>query len=138
MAVSLRLMRIGKTNRPSYRLCAVDSRKPRGGAYIESFGFYDPFIADDNKKVTIDRVRAEYWLSVGARPSETVMSFLRKAQVSGLTRPKKPSRRRPKREGKTALKGKAGQKAKKAAQAKATGRKPRWSAKTRTAKAKTS
>ncbi len=113
MAVRLRLMRIGKTGRPCYRLCAVDSRKPRGGAYIENLGFYDPLIDDDNKKVTINKERAEYWLSVGAQPSETVLSFFRKAQISGLIKPKKSKRRRPKSETKGPLKGKAGHKAKK-------------------------
>jgi small subunit ribosomal protein S16 len=92
MAVRLRLLRIGKRNRPCYRLCAVDSRKPRGGAYLESIGFYDPYIADDQKKVKLDRERAEYWLSVGAQPSETIRSFFEKAQVAGLVSPEKPKR----------------------------------------------
>lgn len=125
MAVRLRLMRIGKTNRPAYRVCAVDARKPRGGAYLEKIGTYDPFVEDDKKKVTIDKERAEYWLGVGAQPSETVLSFLRQAEVSGLLRPKKRRRSRPKREGHTALKGKAGKKAKKKAEAARAARKPR-------------
>jgi small subunit ribosomal protein S16 len=108
MAVKLRMQRIGKKNRPSYRLCAIESRKARGGEYIESIGFYDPYIADDQKKVRIDRERAEYWLSVGAQPSETVWSFLRDARVAGLVRPKKPKRRRPKRAGKPAPRAAAG------------------------------
>ena len=75
-------------------MCAIDSRQPRDGAYIESIGVYDPFIDDDRKKVRIDRERAEHWLSVGALPSETVASFLRQLSVTGLVRSKKPSRKR--------------------------------------------
>ena len=97
MAVKLRLMRIGKRHRPHYRVCVVDSRKPQGGAFIENIGHYDPLIEDDKKKITIDKERAEYWLSVGAQPTETVGSFLRMLQVSGLARPKKRPRKRPKR-----------------------------------------
>ncbi len=99
MPLRLRLMRFGKRNRPSYRVCAIDGRAPRDGAYIESIGTYDPFIEDDRKKVTIDKERAEYWLGVGAQPSETVASFLRAIHASGLSHPKKAPRKRPKRTG---------------------------------------
>lgn len=99
MAVKLRLKRIGKTHRPFYRICAIDARRPRGGEYIESIGHYDPLVDDDSKKIKVDRERAEYWLGVGAQPSETVASFLRKLQVSGLSRPKKKPRKRPKATG---------------------------------------
>lgn len=94
MSVKLRFMRVGKKNRPYYRLCAMDSRSPRDGAYLESIGFYDPLITDDQKKIRINKERAEYWLSVGAQPSETVASFLRKAMVQGLFKAKKPRKRR--------------------------------------------
>lgn len=94
MAVKLRLMRVGKKNRPLYRVIAVDSRRPRDSEYLECVGHYDPYIEDDLKKFRIDKRRVEYWLSVGARPTETVLSFLRKLKVSGLIRPKRRSRRR--------------------------------------------
>ena len=94
MAVKLRLMRFGKKNRPCYRVCAIDGRAPRDGAYIESIGTYDPYIENDRQKVQIKKDRAEYWLSVGAQPSETVASFLRKINVAGLIRPKKPRKKR--------------------------------------------
>lgn len=95
MSVKLRLKRVGKKHRPCYRVCVMDQRTPRDGKYIESIGFYDPLIEDDMKKVRIDKERAEYWLSVGAQPSETVASFLRKAHVQGLIKPKKTRKRRP-------------------------------------------
>ena len=95
--VKIRFMRIGKKNRPHYRLCAMDSRWPRDGKYIEWLGVYDPLITDDTKKYRINKERAEYWLSVGAQPSETAYSFMKKADVQGLVRITKPGHKRPRR-----------------------------------------
>ncbi len=95
--VKLRFKRIGKKNRPYYRLCAIESRNPRGGEYLESLGFYDPLIRDDTQKFRVNKERAEYWLSVGAQPSDVVRSFLRKHDIKGLVRARKPSHKRPKR-----------------------------------------
>lgn len=95
MAVRLRLKRVGKMNRPAYRICAIEKRRQRDGAYLENIGFYDPF-APDQKRVRLNKERAEYWLSVGALPSETVLSFLRREQVSGLIRSKRKSKSRKK------------------------------------------
>ncbi len=81
MAVSLRLMRVGKMNRPAYRICAIEKSRQRDGVYLERIGFYDPFAKGD--RVRLDKARAEYWLSVGAQPSDTVLSFLRRERVAG-------------------------------------------------------
>ena len=89
MSVRLRLRRMGKTHRPFYRICAIERGRARDAKYIESIGYYDPFIEDDAKKFHLDKERAEYWLSVGATASQTVMKFLRKAEVSGLVPAKK-------------------------------------------------
>lgn len=67
--VRIRLMRFGAKHRPYYRIIVVDSRKKRDGAYIENLGFYAPM---DNKKLFIDVDRYNYWISVGAQPSDTV------------------------------------------------------------------
>jgi small subunit ribosomal protein S16 len=96
MAVKLRLRRVGKLNRPAYRICAIEKRRRRDGAYLESIGFYDPFLPKGQKRVRLNKERAEYWLSVGAVPSFTVLSFLRQEQVSGLIRSKRKSKRRKK------------------------------------------
>ena len=93
--VRLRFMRMGKKNRPHYRLCAMDSRWPRDGKYLEWLGVYDPLIEDDAKKARINKERTEYWLSVGAQPTQTVYSFLKDADVQGLVRLKKPKHKRP-------------------------------------------
>jgi len=95
--VKLRFMRIGKKNRPCYRLCAVDVRRQRDGEYLEFIGYYDPLIEDDAKRIRLDKERIEYWLSKGAQPTEGVYPFLKKAHVAGLIRPKKPKHPRPER-----------------------------------------
>ena len=77
--VKLRLRRMGAINQPFYRIVAVDSRKKRDGKYIESIGWYDP--KPDPSQMKIDTERALYWLGVGAQPSDTVRSLLRKASV---------------------------------------------------------
>jgi small subunit ribosomal protein S16 len=77
MAVKIRLKRIGAKNSPVYRVVVTDSRSPRDGKCIEEIGTYHP--VQKTEKVTIDRERAEYWLSQGAKPSDTVASLLKKA-----------------------------------------------------------
>lgn len=78
MAVAIRLRREGARNHPFYRIAVADQRSPRDGKFIELIGHYDPKRAGENHK--IDLGRAEYWLGVGARPSQTVMSFITKAR----------------------------------------------------------
>jgi small subunit ribosomal protein S16 len=70
---------MGAINQPFYRIVAVDSRKKRDGKYIECIGWYDP--KPDPSKIKIDTERALYWLGVGAQPSDTVRSLLRKAGI---------------------------------------------------------
>lgn len=78
MAVSIRLRREGTTNRPYYRVVVADSRSPRDGKFIEMIGNYDPNKTGEN--FNLDLARAEYWVSKGAQPSETVASFIRKGR----------------------------------------------------------
>jgi small subunit ribosomal protein S16 len=76
VAVRIRLKRGGRTNRPHYRVVAVDSRTKRDGKTLEVLGHYDPLKKQDNSE--IDQERVKHWLSVGALPSETVSNILRK------------------------------------------------------------
>ena len=78
MAVKLRLMRMGKTKQPTYRIVAADSRSPRDGRFIESIGTYAP--RDDPSSIKVDRARAIEWLVKGAQPTETVRKIL---QIDG-------------------------------------------------------
>ncbi len=96
MSVKLRFVRVGKKNCPAFRLCAIESRRARDGAYLENLGFYDPYIADDQKKLRLNKERAEYWLSVGAQPSQTVLDFFKREKIAGLIR-QKPKRKRRKK-----------------------------------------
>ncbi|PKN79790.1 MAG: 30S ribosomal protein S16 [Candidatus Cloacimonetes bacterium HGW-Cloacimonetes-1] len=77
--VKLRLRRMGARNLPFYRIVAVDSRVKRDGKYIECIGHYDP--KPTPSIVTIEMDRAIYWLGVGAQPTDTVRSLLRKAGI---------------------------------------------------------
>lgn len=76
--VVLRLKRFGRRHRPFYRLCAMDRRVACNGKAIEELGWFDPLAADD-KQVSLKIDRIDYWLSVGAQPSRTVTSILKKA-----------------------------------------------------------
>jgi small subunit ribosomal protein S16 len=80
MAVSIRLRREGTKNTPFYRIAVADSRSPRDGRFIELLGHYDPKQAGQN--FTLDLPRAEYWIKNGARPSDTVLSLIKKARRS--------------------------------------------------------
>ncbi len=84
MAVRIRLKRIGRRHHPVYRVVAVDKRKARDSKVIEELGRYDPVNADQEKQVVLKRERIEYWIGVGAQPSETVAKML---QVQGITSP---------------------------------------------------
>ena len=80
MSVSIRLNRKGTKDCPYYKIVAVDSRKRRDGRYIEQLGTYDPLKTGSN--FTIDLALADKWLAVGAKPSETVNSMIRKARTA--------------------------------------------------------
>src|SRR5665809_41699 len=73
--VKIRLMRVGKTKQPSYRVVVADSRSPRDGRIIESIGHYQP--RRDPSEIVIDSDRAVYWLGKGAQPSNTVKNLMR-------------------------------------------------------------
>ena len=76
MAVSIRLRREGTKNRPYYRVVVADNRSPRDGKFIEIIGTYDPKKPGHNSAIKLDR--AEYWISKGAQPSDTVRSLIKK------------------------------------------------------------
>ena len=80
--VKLRLKRMGRRNRAFFRICAFDAREERDGRSIEQLGTYDPMEKDEEKKVVLKRDRIEYWLSVGAQPTETVASILKKNKIA--------------------------------------------------------
>ena len=75
MAVKIRLKRLGKVRVPQYRIVVVDSRKKRDGKVIEEIGKYHP--KEDPSYIDVVSDRAQYWLGVGAQPSEAVAKILK-------------------------------------------------------------
>ena len=75
--VKIRLRRIGRKKAPMYRIVVADATSPRDGRFIEIVGTYAPRQAEN--PVTLDEARIEHWLDVGAQPTDTVRSIIRKA-----------------------------------------------------------
>ena len=79
MSVKIRLRRVGRKGAPAYRIVVTDSRSPRDGKFIENIGQYAPRNGETALNLVV--ARANHWLDVGAQPSDTVRSLLRKAGV---------------------------------------------------------
>ena len=79
MTVKIRLKRVGKKKAPSYRVVVADSRSPRDGRIIENIGWYNPMV--EPSSINIDAEKALRWLSVGALPTDSVTSLLKRAGV---------------------------------------------------------
>jgi small subunit ribosomal protein S16 len=75
VAVKIKLKRVGKIHAPQYRVVVADARKRRDGRAIEEIGIYQPM--QDPSLISIDSERAQYWLGVGAQPTEAVMVLLK-------------------------------------------------------------
>jgi len=75
----MRLSRIGSKKRPFYRIVVIDKRRARNGRFLEVVGLYNPIANPVQMEVNAER--AQYWLSKGATPSDTVRSILRKKEV---------------------------------------------------------
>jgi small subunit ribosomal protein S16 len=75
VAVKIRLKRLGKIRAPHYRIVVADSRTKRDGRAIEEIGKYQP--TQEPSLIEVDSARAQYWLSVGAQPTEQVMALLK-------------------------------------------------------------
>jgi small subunit ribosomal protein S16 len=79
VAVKLRLVRIGKKRQPTYRVVAIDARRPRSGAFLEVVGTYQPrglSAAEPDTVIMIDNAKAVHWLRHGAQPTERVAKLL--------------------------------------------------------------
>ena len=76
MATKIRLKRMGKIRSPHYRIIVIDERKKRDGQAIEEIGLYHP--KNDPSVIQLDSERAQYWLSVGAQPTEAVVAIMKR------------------------------------------------------------
>lgn len=82
MTVKIRLARGGSKKRPHYSIVAADERSPRDGRFLEKLGTYNPMLPRDHKnRVVYNAERIQYWLSVGAQPTDRVSRFLEKANL---------------------------------------------------------
>ncbi len=76
----IRLARTGARKKSSFRVVVIDREKARDGRFVEILGHYNP--RRHPPEIVLNRERADYWISRGAQPSETVRSFLKKAPAS--------------------------------------------------------
>lgn len=83
MAVRIRMKKMGRKHRPFYRICAMDSRRPRDGRVLEELGTYDPLVPETDARALLKGERINYWLSVGAQPSEKVKVLIKKYGLGG-------------------------------------------------------
>jgi small subunit ribosomal protein S16 len=83
--VKIRLRRMGRRNRPFYRIVVTDSRSPRDGKFIEIIGHYNPLT--DPATISINEEKALKWLGCGAQPTDTVRSLLGKLGIMDKVKP---------------------------------------------------
>lgn len=81
MAVRIRLRRVGRKRQPSYRIVVTESENPRGGAYLDTLGYYNP--RGNPAELRIDLAKIDQWIERGASMSETTESLVRKARRGG-------------------------------------------------------
>jgi len=82
MALKIRLARGGSKKRPFYHVVIADARAPRDGRFVEKVGTYNPLLAHENpERIRLKTDRIQYWLSVGAQPTDRVHLFLAKADL---------------------------------------------------------
>ena len=87
--LKIRLSRGGRKSLPFYRLVVTNSTSPRDSKFIEKLGTYNPLASDNaDNKITIKTDRIEYWLSVGAKPTDRVASMLSKFSIKGIEKHK--------------------------------------------------
>jgi small subunit ribosomal protein S16 len=96
MALVIRLRKLGAKHKPFFRIAVTEATSARDGRFVEEIGWYDPKKASANSKVDVER--AKYWMSQGAKPSETVRSIFKKHGMLGAkavveTEPEKPAAR---------------------------------------------
>ena len=72
MSVRIRMKKMGRKHRPFFRICAMDIREPRDGRVLEELGTYDPMVPETDARAMLNGERINYWLSVGAQPSDKV------------------------------------------------------------------
>jgi small subunit ribosomal protein S16 len=83
VSVRIRMKKIGRSHQSFFRICAIDKRSPRHGRVLEHLGTYDPRVKDTDARALLVADRVDYWLSVGAQPSERVAVLIKKYGTNG-------------------------------------------------------
>lgn len=83
MAVRIRMKKMGRKHRSFFRICAMDGRAPRDGRVIEELGYYDPMCKETDARARLKAERIDYWLGVGAQPSDNVKTLIKKYGTNG-------------------------------------------------------
>jgi small subunit ribosomal protein S16 len=97
VSVRIRMKMTGRKHQPFFRICVIDRQKSRDGLPIEELGTYDPMVKTKSDRVKVKMDRIDYWLSVGATPSDRVATLLKKLKANdfGSAAPA-PERAKPK------------------------------------------
>ncbi|MDR1590450.1 MAG: 30S ribosomal protein S16 [Puniceicoccales bacterium] len=82
MALKIRLQRQGRIHHPSYKVVVAESSDRRDGKYVEKIGVYEPQAKGNSQELSINLERATYWMSVGAKATDTVSQLIRQAKAS--------------------------------------------------------
>lgn len=83
MTVRIRMKKMGRSHRPFFRICAMDIRAPRDGKVLEELGTYDPLVREVHARAVMVNDRVDYWIGVGAQPSEKVAVLIKKYGSKG-------------------------------------------------------
>lgn len=84
MSVRIRMKMMGRKHRPFFRVCVIDRQKAREGLEIEEVGTYDPMVKDKSARVKLNLERIQYWISVGALPSDRVATLIKKIKANNF------------------------------------------------------
>jgi len=77
------MKKLGRKHRPFFRICAIDRRSPREGRVIEELGYYDPMCKEKDARTVLKSDRIDYWISVGAQPSDRCATLIKKYGTNG-------------------------------------------------------
>ena len=83
MSVRIRMKKLGRSHQAFFRICAVDKHAPRDGRVLEELGTYDPHVKETDARAILKSERVDYWLSVGAQPSDNVRVLIKKYGTNG-------------------------------------------------------
>jgi len=77
------MKQFGRRHRPFFRVCVTDARSPRDGRVLEEVGYYDPMVPETDARTILHGERIDYWISVGAQPSDKVAVLIKKYGTNG-------------------------------------------------------